>query len=201
MAETPETDLDSGDGRKSGGGGGGGMKAFFILLIVLDVVAAGVYGWLALVERPAVETDLKRSRTNLFKVKEQAENIAAAVDRIAQEKQQRVAVLPDLVNAVALQTPLQGGDGKSMADRITCEKGSTNRWLKSSVYDQMTVEVRFKEKTGYSLVDLYGFLERIQKQSPKVQIKAINFGQRDEGNDLWRPLTMTVRAFVPSQKR
>jgi hypothetical protein len=104
---------------------------------------------------------------------------------------QETASAPDPVQAVAetaRRIPLESGG--SLADLIETRP----------VAGKNTAEVRFKHKEGYRFDDLVRFLRAIEKRDSRLRISFINFGQRDEGTDIWRPLAMAVRMVSRSDE-
>lgn len=147
-----------------------------------------------MIERKRLEGELERNRTNLLRLQEQVNGIQAAATRIRDEKQQQVKQLNELIIGVAIAMKIN--------EKISVQSsGQRRRWKTSDVYEESTCEVTFKDKEGYNFKDLCDFLRYIERQNPKVQIKSINFGSRDDGEDRWRPLAMTVRVFAPKLAR
>ncbi len=139
---------------------------------------------------------LRERLTDFIKTERVRSQLREAATRIRDENQQTVKQLSELIVSVAIPMKIN--------DKISVQSsGQRRRWKSSDVYEESTCEVSFHQKEGYDFKDLCNFLRYVERQNPKVQIKAINFGSRDDdvGKDLWRPLSMTVRVFAPKLSR
>lgn len=178
---------------KATSGSHGSTKAIVTILLILNVLALGGFAYLSLIMSRNVQDSLKRSKLQLIRLKEQTEVLARAADSIKDQNQAPVSVPVELITQVARDFKLQ--------DKVKASKSRNVRWKKSNIFEEQTVEVQFLDKEGYVWRELHRFLNGIEATNSKVQIKSINFGQRDDGGDTWRPLSMTVRVFTPTLKR
>lgn len=92
-----------------------------------------------------------------------------------------------------------------MFDKVTVANAVPRAWPQNNNYEAWTVQVQFLQSAGYRFQDLINVVRDIERQNPKVQVSAINFGKRkpaDNENDpdWWMATRMEVRVFKPRRR-
>lgn len=179
---------DGGDVKSKGPGGG--LKAFVIMLIVMDLVAAGAYGYLTLVRAKTVTKSRTTARNNLLRVKRGGEEVYQALTQLKSARSEKVA---------DPKTPiLKSAQQMNIGQFLTVQNPTRKRFGGADNWDEWNVNVQFREKRGFKFKDLIAFCQSIESKNSKAQVMSLNFNKRDETEEShWRPTAMVVRVFKP----
>lgn len=108
--------------------------------------------------------------------------------RFRRDQVEDVRWIADAVSEVARFTPLSGGE--TLLDRLSMHPAAPEDSGRPEAAD---LEVHFLERVGYDLKDLDAFLERVEARATGHRVDAVDFGERDDGSDIWRPAGFRVR--------
>jgi len=176
-----------------GGSSGSGFRNLVMTLILLDIIAGGFYGWLVMIKGKEVMSTRQGAENNLVRVKQMGEAIRQQVEVLYSAETLSVKDPKNPINRAARHFQL--------FDNIVISDPVRRPWGRDGRYDSYMVKVQFRESIGYKFSGIISFIRRIEKTSPKVQVSAVNFGKRDDGDDTWRPAFIDVRVFKPRSKR
>ena len=169
----------------------GGKRLLYILL-ALDLVALLIWGWFYFSVTPAAKAAAERAEDTLVSNVQDLQNLEFVAHVIINNK---AAVLGDPGELV-----MNIGTVRGIRDNIVINKANTRRFG-STRYEEVTVPVTFKDRSGFSLEDLVSFATQIEAKNPKIKIKKFVFGNRASGpgEDLWAPVgkALEVRVFRP----
>ena len=182
----------AGAGAEEGSPGLG--KKMLIVLGIANVLMLGVYGWLRYSQAPTAQRLFKTAERDLLALKERAVQIQGAAYIIVTNDIQDVQEPGPLIGQIAREA--------GIAQNIAVEAANTRAWRQNSKYNEITVSVTNKNKTGYAFGGLVTLAEAIERKNPKIKILELDFGNRHTGlgEDEWRPSGkfLTVRAFAPA---
>ena len=199
MALPRLTRKKDGNAEVKGKGLGSGFKALVAILIVMDLLAGGTYAYLSLVQGKKVEKDRDSAQKKLFKIRKNSLQIARAVEELSKASTEDVS---------DPQTPaLTVAEEMEIFSFMKVRQGANRRFARSDVFEEHPVTITWLQKNGYHFDDLIKFHKRVEAMNPKIQIKHINFGKRDDAvhirddngkeDSWWRPITTDIRVFKP----
>ena len=190
MALLRITRKQDGDADVKGKGTGGGLKALVIVLIVMDLLAAGTYTYLNLVQGKKVEKARTTAKKKLLKIRKNSLQIAEAVRQLSKASTGDVSDPQTPAFAVA--------EEMEITQFMLIRQGAKRRFARSDVFEEHIVTITWRDKNGYRFEDLINYHKSVESKNPKIQIKRINFGKRDDTPDSWwRPTTTDIRVFKP----
>lgn len=175
-------------------GSSGFGKRLLIGLAVINVLMLGVFLWLRHSQTPAAQRMFRTSERDLLELKRRAVQIQGAAYIIVTNDIQDVQEPGPMIGEIARAA--------GIAQNIAVEAANTRPWRQNSKYNEITVAVTNKNKTGYAFQGLVTLAEAIERKNPKIKILELDFGNRHTGlgEDEWRPSGkfLTVRAFAPA---
>ncbi len=182
-------------------GPGGGLKFLVVIFILLDLAAAGFYGYLILVKRDELEGQRTQAYQALLQVSRDSQRIATAVSDLARASTVDVNDPSSPIYAVGNSMPI--GEGQTMTDNFTVKPASPRAFQGNNNFMVHSVTIDWVNKEGYRFQDLVRFHESVESKNPKVQIKSIDFGKCDLNTEdkWWRPSQTKVRVFKPRPDR
>ncbi|NRA94780.1 MAG: hypothetical protein HRU14_01075 [Planctomycetes bacterium] len=190
MALPRITRTKDGDAEASGKGPGGGLKTLVLLLILMDLVAGGTYAYLSYVQGKKVDKDRSSAQKKLFKIKKNSLQIAQAVEDLGKARTEDVS---------DPQTPaISVAQKLNILEYMRIQQGTARRFARSDVFEVHPVTITWLQKNGYKFKDFIDFHKDVEAMNPKIQIKRINLGKRDDTPESWwRPITTELRVFKP----
>ncbi|MAB91456.1 MAG: hypothetical protein CMJ90_18695 [Planctomycetes bacterium] len=178
------------DAEVKGKGTVSGLKALVVILILLDLLAGGTYAYLHLVQGKKVEKTRATAQKKLLKIRKNSLQIAEAVRQLSKASTEDVS---------DPQTPaITVAEEMKITEYMLIRQGAKRRFARSDVFEEHVVTITWRDKNGYKFSDLIKYHRLVEAMNPKIQIKRINFGKRDDTPDSWwRPTTTDIRVFKP----